>query len=131
MRALILVCLALLPFAPLASAGEHGPGPDEHVRLLAEGEIDGEHYYVLEDHGAILVYRETNGVRFGGVDDSGVQPAWSCVEGATLIYVWPDEECARGVRVAPDERVTNGAILHEVIELLPEEIHDVVDGLLP
>jgi hypothetical protein len=116
MRA-ILVILACLATFPSASADEHGePGPDEHVHLVAELELAGERYYILEDHGATYVYRETNGVLVGGVDGSGVQPDAFCFDGENVRYVFPDEPCLEGDRFGADERVTNGALLDFVMD---------------
>lgn len=127
LRAIALATMLLLA-APSAAAGDHGsPGPDEHVRLLAEADVGEERYYVLEDHGEVLLFRETNGVTFGGVDGSGAQPAWSCVETASLTYVHESDGCAAGTKTPPDARVTNGALLAEVVRLL----HDAEHELLP
>lgn len=111
---LLLAFLLVVP----AAADDHGaPGPDEHVHVVAEADLAGDHYYVVEDHGAVLLFRETNGVLSGGVDGTGLQPAWSCVDGGAVVYVHEDDDCENGVKTPPDEQITNGAILDLVHEL--------------
>lgn len=125
MRVILAILIALM-MTPLAAAESHGPGPDEHVRLVADVELAGERYYVIEDHGAIYAYRETNGVLVGGVDGSGLQPAAFCLDGETVTYVEDDAGCALGMKTPADERVTNGVLLELVLGFLPEPVHDLL-----
>ncbi|HET6403514.1 MAG TPA: hypothetical protein VFH78_02610 [Candidatus Thermoplasmatota archaeon] len=147
MRAIFasLLTLTLLSL-PLAGASDHGgPGPDAHVRVVGQVVIDDETFYVVEDHGAMQVWRETNGLTTGGVRAwpsgaaTGLQPAWTCaLEGGQVVYIHEEDACESGVKTAPDQRVTNGWLLHEVEELLPEAAHELVheieellEGTLP
>lgn len=126
-RASPLPVLLSLLLLPVAAANDHGePGPDEHVVLVTEFDLGAEHYYVIEDHGALLLFRETNGVGFGGVDGSGLQPAWSCVGGETVVYVWEDQDCETGVKTGPDMQVTNGDLIEAVEDALPAPVGDLI-----
>lgn len=120
------LAIALLLAAPTAFADEHGAyGPDDHVRVAAVLDLDGETYYVVEDHGATQVWRETNGVRAGGVEHrftgeaTGVQPANFCLLDGGAVRYQESAPCADGAFVEADARVTNGALL--------ETIHGLVD----
>lgn len=147
MRALLsLSVVALLTLVPAGLASEHGAaGPDDHVRVVAEADAVDKHYYVLEDHGAFLVFEETNGVVANGVPAypggaaTGVQPAWFCLlDDGAIAYVYEDEDCLDGVKTAPDAQVTNAGLIHEIEELLPgplrdivHEIEEIIDETLP
>lgn len=136
----LALLLAALVALPLAAADEHGAyGPDDHVRVAAVVELDGETYYVVEDHGATQVWRETNGVLSGGVEHrftreaTGVQPANFCLLAEGAVHYQEAAPCAEGEFVESDARVTNGALLaavHELADELVEEHAEPVHDLL-
>lgn len=136
-RTLYVLLAAAALAVPFAAASDHGePGPDDHVIVLADASTPEGRYYVVEDHGAISLWRETNGVETGGVarladsEASGVQTAWFCLQDdGAVVYVWPDEGCATGIPTPPDMRITNGALLGILEDMLPEHVHDLVHDI--
>lgn len=121
--------LALLLAIPLAAAEhhEHGSGPEPHVRVLASFEgHDGATYYVVDDHGAVQLWKESNGLTFGGQYDlageqSALQVETVCfvAEHDEVLYAYDEGACPEGVPVAPDTRVTNGYLVQQVLDQLP------------
>lgn len=137
MSRLIHVLIVAALAAPFAAASDHGEaGPDEHVVVLADAATPNGRFYVVEDHGAVSLWRESNGVEDGGVarmtgGASGVQTEWFCLQDdGAVVYVLPDEGCETGVLTPPDTRLTNSALLHEVDEAV-HEVEHAVEDLLP
>lgn len=124
----LTLAIAGLVLASLALPTLHA-APDEHVEVLAESDAGGEHYYLVDDHGALQLWKETNGLttsgqkhRFTG-EPTGLQAGDGCLlDDGTFVYLDHDEhhgdtsstsqdECAVGVFYEADTRITTGGVL--------------------